>query len=151
MGQNFLWHDYLKFDPKMCNLFFNGSFRFVQLNSACPEVSKYCNNSALGIVVSEKIFEVQPNFTRFIPPYGALWGPSPPICTTFEALVQRVMHTKFGQNWPSSFRGDVEIWWMTTTDKVGLVNLMWPKKDKMRQQFNQLLNLKHVVHWTKEL
>ena len=31
--------------------------------------------------------------------------PHTPICTTSEAHVLRVMHAKFGQNWPKIFRG----------------------------------------------
>ena len=49
-------------------------------------------------------------FSTFSPLVG-LWapkGPSPPISTTLEALVLRVMHTKFGHNWSRTFRGDVE-------------------------------------------
>ena len=48
-----------------------------------------------------------------------------PICTTLEARVLRAMHTKFGQNWSRTFRGDVENVnneRQTTTHEVGLVN-----------------------------
>ena len=51
--------------------------------------------------------EVWPYFIRF-PPCMAPKGPSPLICTSLEALVLRVMHTKFGQDWVRTFRVEVE-------------------------------------------
>ena len=32
-----------------------------------------------------------------------------PPCTNMKGLVLRVIRTKFGQNWPTTFRGDVEM------------------------------------------
>ena len=57
--------------------------------------SKYPIGFAIVILVSEKeIFEVQ--FYLFILP--------PPNCTNIKSLVLRVMHTKFGHNWPTTFK-----------------------------------------------
>ena len=50
-------------------------------------------------------------FDPILPVFVLLWAPVPPpltpIFTTSEALVLRVMHTKYGQNWSITFRGNV--------------------------------------------
>ena len=50
----------------MRNFYSTDPLDLSNFDSAYPEVSKYLNSYALGLLVSEKnIFEVLPNFIRF--------------------------------------------------------------------------------------
>ena len=67
----------------------------------------YTENSYLRGTYFSKFDTISPLFGPLSNCSGAQI-PHTPICTTMEAHVLRVMHTKFGQNWARTFRVDVE-------------------------------------------
>ena len=82
-----------------------------------------------------------------MPPFLRPLRAQPQICTALEALLRRYMHSKFGQHWPRTFRGERTNERTTTTDEVGSVNLTWAfvsceLKKHRKKIFEQRLKLK---------
>ena len=98
----------MNFDPKTHNLFSADPLYLYNFDSTCPEVSKYLNSLALGILVLEKkIFEVRPNFTN-VCPLVVPKGPSPNLYNFGTPCPKGHALTKFVKNRPGTVRGDVE-------------------------------------------